>query len=94
MISYIKKLAYISGLTIDMKPDGIVLRSRSKVKRIILCCLSPLFLIAGFFIKTYAILRILYLERKAGVMGHIRAFFFPFIHAYFTTAQYRDLTKD
>lgn len=65
MISYIKKLAYISGLTIDMKPDGIVLRSRSKVKRIILCCLSPLFLIAGFFIKTYAILRILYLERKA-----------------------------
>lgn len=48
-----------------MKPDGIVLRSRNKVKRIILCCLSPFFLIAGFFIKTYATLRIHYLERKA-----------------------------
>ena len=62
MITYIKKLSFISGLAIDIRPNGIMLRGRNKTKRFILCCLSPFFFIVGFVLKTWAHLRALYLN--------------------------------
>lgn len=62
MITYIKKLSFISGLTIDMSPDGIMLRSKNRTKRFVLYLLSPFFMIIGLIIKLHAHLRALYID--------------------------------
>lgn len=62
MITYIKKLSFISGLTIDKYPHGIILRSKNRTKRFVLYFLSPFFMIIGLIIKLYAHLRALYMD--------------------------------
>ena len=60
--NYLLKLAYLSGLVKQMDVDDIGIRSRNKYKRLILCVLSPLFIIYGFSIKCYARIRLAWKE--------------------------------